>query len=350
MDPVSAIAVVGACAPERRSYARRLADATDRMLIPSARLERSPDPALEAASLAPWSDRPNGTVIEFPSTAAITEIIGVLGDPLEAIALDAVVCVVDAGHLLDDLAADDFLVSERDELGRPLDYVARASLTVAQLEFASTIVLTAWEALPTPQLSTVAALVSALSPGARLRLDHDGAPTPAERRYAPEQARAGWIDVLNGAADPHMTDPRVGAFRYEQLRPFHPQRLSDLLTTRFESGDLGRIVRSCGFCRLATRAHAVLHWDHVGRTIAFHLAPDDAHDAEDGMRDESETLSIGQDLAFIGLDLDRPALIAALDRAALTDAEFSAGPAEWQHYPDPFPMWDASVDSNGDAR
>ncbi|WCM55102.1 hypothetical protein [Microbacterium sp. EF45047] len=47
----------------------------------------------------------------------------------------------------------------------------------------------------------------------------------------------------------------------------------------------------------------------------------------------------GQDIGFIGLDLDAPALLAALDGAALDDAELAAGPREWCTYPDPFPAW-----------
>ena len=47
--------------------------------------------------------------------------------------------------------------------------------------------------------------------------------------------------------------------------------------------------------------------------------------------------AIGQELAFIGLDLDANALHDVLDSAALTDDELTAGPAPWARYPDPFP-------------
>lgn len=350
MDQVDVIAVVGACVPERQRYATRFAASTRRTLIPAMRLEQQPEPLLEATSLAQWAEQPLGAVIEFPSAVPTHELIGVLVDPHGSTRLTGVVCVVDAAHLLDDLVVDDFLVSERDALGRPTDYVARASLTVTQIEYASMIVLVGWEAVPTPALSTVMALVSSLAPRARLRLDQGGREpigageaTAAVEGFASGQDRAGWVSLLNGDADPHMTDPRVSAFRYEQLRPFHPERLSDVLMRRFETGEFGQIVRSAGFCRLATRPHTVLQWDHVGRTIAFHIVSDSrlAEDAAGNLagpsETDAETVMMGQDLAFIGLDLDEEALTSALDAAALTDAELTAGPAVWAGFPDPFP-------------
>lgn len=363
MDQVDVVAVVGSCAPERHRYALRLASATRRMLIPSARLEHEADPAHAAAILAPWSDQPDGTVIEYPATTAAAEIIGACADPESPTRLLGLICVVDAPHLIDDLSVDDFLVSERDARGRPVDHVARASLTVSQLEYASTIVLVNWENLTTPELSTTMALVSSLSPRARLRLDRSGIGSPAtetpetkDTAMRPAQDRAGWMEVLNGTSDPRMSDPRVSTVRYEQLRPFHPERLADVLMRRFDTGEFGQVIRSAGFCRLATRPATVLQWDHVGRMIAFHLlAADDrlgtriaadggAHEALRG-DEPMESFAIGQELAFIGLDLDANALHDVLDSAALTDDELTAGPAAWARYPDPFPAHEPADDA-----
>jgi G3E family GTPase len=179
------------------------------------------------------------------------------------------------------------------------------------------------------------ALVSNLGPRARLRLDHgqtefrlSGTP------YAVGQERPGWVGVLNGEHDPHMSDPHVSAFRYENIRPLHPGRLQELLDERIEPGEFGTVIRSAGFCRFATRPSAVGRWDHVGRMISFDpLGRDDALGAGEDL------LALGQDLALIGLDLDREALAVALDHAALSDAELAAGPDAWAGYPDPFPAW-----------
>ncbi|MDO9589837.1 MAG: GTP-binding protein [Microcella sp.] len=141
--------------------------------------------------------------------------------------------------------------------------------------------------------------------------------------------------MLNGNFDPHMTDPRVSAMRYEQARPFHPQRLHEVLDERIDSGHCGTIIRSSGFCRLATRPGVTAHWDHVGSMIAFSpLARDGEQHPDD------EPLALGQDLIVIGLDVDAVALRAALDSAALTDDELLAGPEVWAQFSDPFPAWD----------
>lgn len=333
MDRVDVIAVVGACAPERALHAQKLAAATNRMLIPASRLTGTQDPAREVAKLAPWSRLPAGIVAEFPATASATGLIGTLAGRAQTTRLVGVHCVVDATHLLNDLSADDFVVTERDAAGRVTDCIARALLAVMQIEFASTVCLVNWEPLPTPALSTAMATVSHLSPRARLQLD--GA-SPISRSnesvYEPRQDRAGWIGVLNGEADPHMTDPRVSALRYEQLRPLHPERLKTVLDEQIETEAFGWVLRSAGFCRFASRPDVHLQWDHVGRTIAFHEV-----DGPRPEQPEAELLAAGQDLALIGLDLDHEGLRNALDGAALTDAELAAGPREWARFTDPFP-------------
>lgn len=335
MKQVSTIAVVGACAPERREYAKQMAAVTDRMLLPASRLEYTREPAREAAELAPWTDRPAGVVIEFPGTASVADLIATLGSPVSATDLAGVICVVDSLHLIRDLSAEDYVATRVDRVGRVLDCSSRALLTVSQIEHASTILLVNWEPVATPELSVLMALVSHLSPHARLRLQRDDiAQDLTADGYDLRLIRAGWARILHGDADPHMTDPRVDAFRYEQLRPLHPDRLRALLDDRIESGGFGTIVRSAGYCRFASRPQAVLQWDHVGQTIAFR-----GSGTGRAVRSAEALMSTGQELAFIGLDLDHAALCRAFDEAALTDQELAAGAEEWERYENPFPTW-----------
>lgn len=341
MEQVDVIAVVGSCVPERRAYARRLATTGERMLVPAQRLALSADPARDGAALARWAAQPAGALIELPGHTEMTEMIGTLARPDGDTQLTAVVCVADAAHLREDLCRDDYVFRPPHPWQRAEDlgHTASAMLTVSQLEFASMIVLVNWETLSTSELSTTMALVSHLGPQARLRLDHDRieAPHPGVP-YSIGQERPGWIALLNGDHDPHMTDPRVSAFRYENVRPLHPGRLEHLLDQRIEPGEFGAVIRSAGFCRFATRSHVVARWDHVGRMISFDpLGVDDVAGGE-------ETLAIGEDLAVIGVDLDRTALIAALDEATLSDAELAAGPAAWGGFSDPFPVWPTAAD------
>lgn len=340
MDAVDVIVVVGACGPERRSYARRLARLTGRAFFPASGLTGSPDAVREAAALASWTDPAAGAVVELPGEVAATELIGEFADAEGRTRLLGLVCVVDAAHVLDDLHRDDHLPlrDAADGLAAPL--VARAQLMVAQIEYASSIVLVNWASLATTDLALIMALLNHLSPRARLRVHREVAEGLEHgESYSVEQDRPGWLGLLNDDFDPHMTDRRVSALRYEQARPLHPGRLERLLDDRIEPGEFGRVIRSAGFCRLATRPGIVAQWEHVGRVISLTPVAID-----DRLEDDEELLALGQDLAIIGLGLDHERLIAALDEAALTDAELAAGPAEWAAFPDPFPAWATAAD------
>lgn len=334
------IAVVGACGPERLRYAKRLAQLTNRAFFPASRLAGSPDPAQEATVLASWTDPAAGAVVELPHEVVATELIGAFADQEERARLIGLVCVVDAAHLLDDLRRDDYLPLRDADSGIAAPMTARALLTVMQIEYASTIVFVGWEALPPVELAMIMALVSHLSPFARLRLhrrtiEHIGTTAP----YTPGQSRPGWVSVLNGDFAQHMTDARVSAFRYEQVRPLHPGRLMTVLD-RIEDGEFGVLVRSAGFCRLATRPHVTAQWEHAGQMFSLNpLAGDDSR-----LADDEQLLAVGQDLALIGLRLEPDRLATALDDAALTDAELAAGPTAWAGFADPFPIWQTATD------
>ncbi|CAL4860358.1 GTP-binding protein [Microbacterium sp. MM2322] len=336
MHETDVIAVMGACGPERAMYAERLSLATGKPLLPASRLSAD-DPAAQAAAFLPWLDLGDGVIAEFPADASVLEVIGTLAEHDNGLQLTGVVCIVDAPHLVDDLRRETYAgAPDPDETGMPRTrYTAHALLTVQQLEYASTIVLVNWAGLSTPDLSITMALVSHLAPSARLRLHQEATgPLPAAGTHRHHQEAPGWVQLLNGEFAPHMTDSRISAFRYENVRPLHPGRLTALLDERIESGQFGFVVRSAGFCRFATRSHTVAQWDHVGSMIAFSPVQ-----VDDGMTEAEGLLAVGEDLAFIGLDLHHRALRIALDETALTDDELAAGPAAWAEFEDPFPVW-----------
>lgn len=344
METVGVIAVVGACAPERRSYARRLAQRTNRVFFSASRLADVPDPIREAALLASWTNPDTGAVVELPDEVPATEVIGEFAGGDTRTRLLGLVCVVDAAHLIDDLYRDDSLPLRTGESADAAVHVARAQLTVAQIEFASTIVLVNWARLDPADFPVVRTLLAALAPRAALQVHRDVIePVGRGAGYSLEQDRPGWMCLLNEdlPADHHARrgDRRVSALRYEQVRPLHPGRLGHLLQERIDSGEFGQVVRSAGFCRLATRPGLVGQWDQVGAVISISPLAADADLAQG-----DELLCLGQDLAVIGIDLHRERLVAALDRTALTEAEFAAGPSAWAQFADPFPAWPTATD------
>jgi len=325
------VAIMGVCAPERRAYAERTAARLGRPLhllryadLRSSHALPHPRPRVDDAT----------AVVDLGTDVDLIHAIVVRGGAeIEA------VCVVDARHMMGDLLDDVALVASAKPGDTRGDVGARARQAALALELATRIVWVNWEHVPTAALAVQMALASHLNPRAIVRLSRD--PLSDLRSDATHEGeileRAGWVHALNDAHDPYMRDNRVMTLRYEQLRPFHPARLSAALD-RLDDGAAGRLVRSAGFCRLASRPGILARWEHVGS--AMWIEPLGADDGRMGM---------GQEIAFTGLDLSAPKLVHILDEAALTDAEFAAGPSAWASLEDPLPAWPAVPSSIPDA-
>lgn len=342
---IDVIAVFGPNDEIRGAYSRALAKATGRTLVPAIEVLYDHDPGSAAIDYLRWFSGDIAAVAELPATALPTELIAACASDqktgINSLRLSAIVCILDAEQLMDELTTEDFLVAAVDSCGCPSDFIARASITATQIELAQTVIITNWQRLTTAQLSQTMALISALSPTATVRLaDPHTLLIPGAAENTVVQDRAGWMQILSGCAAPPFQDSSISWLRYEQLRPFHPQRLAQLLQHDFTEHRLGRIMRSGGFCRFATRRGKLLLWDQVGSTIAFHQVSNSADD-------DPEYFAISQDLALIGINLDHEAIIAGLDTAVLSDEEFAAGPALWRELVDPFPASETASDTAG---
>lgn len=325
------IAIMGVCAPERRAYAERTAVALSRPL----HLLRYADLRVSHALPLP---RPRA------NDASCVVDLGTDVDLIHAIAASGgsdveAVCIVDARHMIGDLLDDAALSASASPGDTRGDIGARARQSALAIELATRIVWVNWEQVPTAALAVQMALASHLNPAAVVRLSRDPLSDlrSAARHEGEILERAGWVRALNAEHDPYMRDNRVMTIRYEQLRPFHPARLSAALD-RLDDGAAGRLVRSAGFCRLASRPGILARWEHVGS--AMWIEPLGTDDGRMGM---------GQEIVFTGLDLSAPKLAHVLDGAALTDDELAAGPAAWAAFDDPLPAWPAVDSSIPDA-
>lgn len=355
---VDVLAVIGTCTEHRRGYAERLAQDTGCMPLSAGRIAAGVDPLDDAVSLAPWGWHDGGTIVELPAAIPVQDAVAAFaGNPQTR--LRELVCVVDAAGLLDALHEDGYVAYPAwGRRGRLLEYTARATVTATQIEHASAVSVGNWRPLPRVQLRAVLDLVRALSPCARIRLQHRGTRPPAlDTPYSPDELRPGWARLLQRgaslggttsvtvsgdgsgtASSGSVTSPAaasaVDTWRYEQIRPLHPARLRAVLDEQIESGRLGAVLRSSGICHLATRPAITARWDQTGSRFSLSPLADDVHAAELPVPGTP-----GQDLVFFGLGLDRTGLAAALDAAALADAELIAGPAAWHGFEDPFPAW-----------
>lgn len=318
VDGIEAIAVVGLCAADRRHYAMGLARDRGHVFVPAEQTERGIEAIDRLVELVGMTSGVHGFVLEYGGDTNCAEIIGALSAPDTRAVLTDLVCVLDLACLHSDLDSD-----------------VRAGTLVAQIEFASTLALLAPDAADSAGTEAAIGLIAHLAPEAERFLLRDGAVhEPVCWQFGHRPPPAGWTAILNSEFRPPARSGGVRACRFEQARPFHPRRLRAVLSAALGEGCWGRIVRSAGFAKLASRPYVTAHWDQTGALLTFSpLTADPLPGAE--------LLALGQDLAFIGFDLDEAGLCEALDRAVLTDAEFLAGPTSWLEYHDEFPAWDS---------
>jgi G3E family GTPase len=242
--------------------------------------------------------------------------------------LDTMVTVVDASTFLAELVRGQALTERNLEAGEG-DARSIADLLVDQVEFADVLLINKTDLVSANAAATVEATVRRLNPRAHVlrteKGDVDLNDVLATGRYNPVVAAEseGWAEELAGGHTPETEEYGISSFTFLADRPFHPQRLADVLER------LKGMLRSKGFCWIASRPELAAIWSQAGPNLTF----------EPGAWWSELEVPAGQELVFIGVRLDAPAVRRELDAALLTDAEFAAGPSAWTGYPDPFPAW-----------
>ncbi|WP_280348933.1 GTP-binding protein [Nocardia neocaledoniensis] len=242
--------------------------------------------------------------------------------------LDTMVTVVDASTFLAELVKGQALAERELEAGEG-DSRTIADLLVDQVEFADVLLINKTDLVSANAAATVEATIRRLNPRAHILRTERGVVDLGEvlgtGRYNPVVAAEaeGWAEELAGGHTPETEEYGISSLTYTADRPFHPERLGDALST------LRGMLRSKGFCWIASRPELAAIWSQAGPNLTF----------EPGAWWSSLDVPAGQEIVFIGVRLDAAAVRRELDAALLTDAEFAAGPAGWAAYADPFPAW-----------
>lgn len=209
----------------------------------------------------------------------------------------------------------------------------------ALLEYATVIVLDRVDRLRPARRRALVALVHRCAPQAVVLADarvRGADDLPASNGGAARvlAGGAGWMRALSAVEDdarPRTLDGLV-SLRYREPLPFHPARLADVVEHDLAAGPNGRVLRSRGFFRLASRPDHVGSWSSVGAMLALDPTANPSWD---------EDAPVGQALWFVGEDLDVDRITRALDGALITPPELLAGPDLWRSWADPFPVWPA---------
>lgn len=242
--------------------------------------------------------------------------------------LDTMVTVVDASTFLTELAKGEALADRQMAAGQG-DARSIADLLTDQVEFADVLLLNKTDLVKPHQLGALEALLRRLNPTAKLIRTRDGVvdldQVLATGLFDPIAAAQtpGWDEELANGHTPETEEYGIGSMTFRSERPFHPQRLSQALD------QVRGLLRSKGFCWIATRPSIAAIWSQAGPNMVI----------EPAQYWSTTEIAPSQEIVFIGVRLDRPRLTALLESAVLTDDEMAHGEETWMRFPDPLPQW-----------
>ncbi|WDI42503.1 zinc metallochaperone GTPase ZigA [Bremerella sp. P1] len=267
--------------------------------------------------------------------------------------LDTMVTVIDAQNFLIDFGSWDDLVDREIGLSEE-DTRNVVDLLVDQVEFANVIVVNKSDLVDEDQVNLLKSILKRLNPTAQVLTTEQGI-VPLSRilgtgLFSLQEAEQHpeWLTIPRGEESKETEEYNIGNFVFRSRRPFHPERLWDMLNS--EESVLAGVLRSKGFAWFATRHDYAYQWSQAGVSIQLNPAGIwwDASSDEywpDEPQERTQLLSQfdgkygdrRQELVFIGIDLDRELIEERLQRCLLTDLEFASGPELWVQLPDPLP-------------
>ena len=270
------------------------------------------------------------------------------GRPLQdAFRLDAMVTVVDASSFLDEYASPEDVMARglgTDESDRRMI----VDLLVDQVEFADVIVINKIDLAPEPrhverltrvlrQLNRRAVLIPAILG------DVDVSSVLDTRLFDPDLATTapGWWQELRGNHTPETEEYGISSFVWRARRPLHPGRFMDVVNR-----GLPGVIRSKGVLWFATRMELAASWSQAGASLKIEpagwwqaaLAPR-YRPKTSSSRWEKPWGDRRQEIAVIGLDLDRNEVTRCLEGCLLDQHELALGVSGWSSLPDPLLPW-----------
>jgi G3E family GTPase len=326
------------------------------------------DPSVDAieraiAELAELAEarRFDAIVVEAPPALdpmSIAELLAFGDDDAATLAghahLDTFVTVIDAPTFLRDYGSTDSISGDDD--GKTV-----VETLVEQIEFCDVLVIGRADAADQADLELVESMLHALNPRAQIvRMGDMGVSLDelldtGRFDFDATAGAPGWLAILHDeAATDEARAGGIGHFVYRARRPFHPERLWNLLHREWPD-----VMRAKGFFWLATRSEVGGSLSQAGSTLrhgpagVWWAAQDRSEWPVDDPELEAEIVAewhgdpddntIGdrrQELVLIGRNLNVASWQQAFDACLLDDAEWSLGADGWSGFTDPFPAWD----------
>ncbi|EFN50788.1 hypothetical protein CHLNCDRAFT_33359 [Chlorella variabilis] len=290
------------------------------------------------------------------------------GNPLtRRLYLDTLVTVVDSHTFIQDYSSRSSLAA-RPDLGDGGSLRPVVDLLVEQIEVADYVVLNKVDMMSEGTMGSLAAIVAALNPLAQVGLLLMPLPPflPPPPPLLPLLLLPPLpLPLLERQETTAAQRFGIKSFVYARRRPFHPQRLKDLVlrwmpvSHNKAIGDaapeqgaspIKTVLRSKGFMWIANSHTTAFYWSHAGQHFEIRdegewwgavpesdwpeskaqwgviLADFDA---------EGEYGDRRQEIVFIGASMDRAAIERQLDSALLTDKEMEQYRTNYAKQPDP---------------
>ena len=268
--------------------------------------------------------------------------------------LDTMVTVVDAVNFLKDYDEAKSLKDKGESLGED-DERSVADLLVDQIEFADVILISKTDLVANSEIERLKAIIKTLNTDAKIIPISNGDVDLNEvlntRKFDFEKAQQapGWLKEMRGEHVPETEEYGISSFSYEARRPFNPEKFYNFL---HNTQQYGKLIRSKGYFWLATRPQYAGQWSQAGGIARYGFAglfwkavpkkdwPTDEEYLENIKKTWVEPFGdMRQELVFIGQELKKEKIIAALDDCLLKEEEVLKGRSYWDTLEDPFPAW-----------
>ena len=268
--------------------------------------------------------------------------------------LDTMVTVVDAVNFLKDYDEAMYLTDKGESLGEE-DERSVADLLVDQIEFADVILISKTDLVSSEEVSRLNAIIKTLNTDAKVipisngEVDVNEVLNTGKFDFEKAQQSPGWLKEMRGEHIPETEEYGISSFSYEARRPFHPAKFHSFL---HNTNQFGKLIRSKGYFWLASRPQYAGQWSQAGG-IARHgfaglfwkAVPKKDWPTEEVYLDSIKKSwvepfgDMRQELVFIGQNLDKNKIIAALNNCLLKEEEVLRGRDYWLELEDPFPKW-----------
>ncbi len=255
--------------------------------------------------------------------------------------IDTMVTVVDCFNFLRDFGTNE-LLRDRNLTDMEGDYRTIVNLLTDQIEFANVILLNKTDLVDADTVGVLEAAIKKLNPGATIIRTSFGKVAPQAILntglfdFEEAQNSAGWQKELEaGSHTPETEEYGISSFVYRAQRPFHPERFWHFLNEEYPNN----LIRAKGLFWLVSRPDVAISFSQAGGSSRIDRAgvwwasmPMAERVRYGAFVDHQQAIESRwhklwgdrmTELVFIGQDLDKAAIVEALNACLLRSDEDS---------------------------